>query len=50
MTDFEKIKQELANQYPRITDSELSQITINLIETYNIAVNIALEERTLNLT
>lgn len=50
MTDFEKIKQEFANQYPGITDGELCQMVRNLIEAYNIAVNIVLEEKTLNLT
>ena len=38
MTDFDKLKNELAVLYPGLTDKELHQMTDNLIKFFTIGV------------
>lgn len=37
MTDFDKLKQEIAVQYPDFTDKELFETTSDLIRFYTVA-------------
>lgn len=42
MTDFDKLKNELAVLYPGLTDIELKQLADNLIRFYTIAAKTVL--------